>query len=138
MRCGRIKEAGCQSAQTAVAQRCVVDFFKDVDINVLFSEELFGMLQHAHCIQVVVHHAAHEELCRQIVCTAVFGMVLFAVCPSLRDRTHHSLTECFMQFCRGKLAEFFAVVILCCKHQVVDNGIFLHLLVILQPSVNFS
>ena len=137
MCCCGIEEAGRQSAKTAVTESRIVNFFKNIDVNAFFGKQLLCMLQNAHRIEVVVHHTTHQKFCREVVSASVLCVVLFAVCPSFRDRAHHSLAECVVQLSRRKLVQLFTILVLSSQHEIVDNGILIHLLVILQPSVNF-
>ena len=61
--CSRIKEASCESAETAVTESSVIDFLEYIDINALVSEKLLNLVKNAHSIKVIIHHSSHKELC---------------------------------------------------------------------------
>ena len=96
-----IKEASCQTPQTAVAESIVLNVFQNRDVNAFFRQQCLHVVQQPKAEQVVVHHAADEVFCRQIVRLPMPLPFRFALDPGGGERVHGGGGQGIVQLCRG-------------------------------------
>ena len=58
-----------------------------------YFEELCKIFKNAEAVEVVVHHSAHEEFCREIVSSAFAAMFNLACFPVACDFAHYCFAE---------------------------------------------
>ena len=100
-----IQEAGSQSAQTAVTQRCIFNVLQNGKIHATLREQLLHFIQNAQIVQVGVYQTANQVFCRNIVSLALMLTGMLGAVPLLRNSHHHSLTQCLVQFLRGSFLQ---------------------------------
>ena len=109
---GRIQEAGSQAAQTAVAQRRVLDLFQAAQIHALGGEKLLHLVQNAQVIQIGIHKPADQVLSGEIIGLPLLEPGRFAGLPVVGDGHHYSLAQSLVELLGGGLLQRHVVGVL--------------------------
>ena len=119
VRSSGIKEARGQAAQTAVAQRGVLHVFKRGDVQSVLFEDGLDLVQQPQLKEVVVDHAAHQELRREIIRAAMRGVRLAGIRPLVAHRAHDGLAQHHVQLMHIELLKLLAVFRLGDAHHIL-------------------
>ena len=92
-----VQEAGGKSAQTAVAQRCVLDILQVGKLHAALGEARLHILQDAQGEQVVVDQAAHQILGGEVQRAALLQAHGVVVGPLGRDGLHHRVGHALVE-----------------------------------------
>ena len=87
-RCSGIQEAGCQTAQAAIAQRSILYFFQICQIQAALLKHLLNFIVDAQAQQVVVNRTSNQELRRHVVRMTRSRMQLLAFFPGICNLGH--------------------------------------------------
>ena len=130
LRCRRVQEAGCQTAQTAVAQRSVLNLFQHAQAQAVLLEHCLNLIINAETYQIVVNCTSDQEFSGHIVCMTGSVMESQALLPIVRNACHQCLRQCMVQILRICLVEILSPVTLEVKadavHQIIQIQLFRH------------
>ena len=87
--CRRIKEAGSEPSESAVAEGSVLYILKHIDICAVLRQYLLSLIKKACAVKIIVYSTSHQELRRQIVCSAMLVVTALRLIPQGSDIGHH-------------------------------------------------
>ncbi len=102
---GAVEEAGGQTAETAVAERCVLNMLQTGQIDALFGEGGLHFAQDAEVKEVAVDKSSDQILRRKIKCAAARRLTALGLGPVVADLHHDDLAQRLMQTLRRGLLQ---------------------------------
>ena len=117
----RIQEASCQTAQTAVTQRSILDLLQASQIYATVGKQLLHFFQDTQVVQVGIDQTTDQIFCRDIICLSLMTAQLLGMVPVIGNGHHHSLTQRLMQFLGAGLLQRHVVGILQLCFRILQN-----------------
>jgi len=105
-----VEEAGSQSAETAVAERRVLDLLEAGQIDTLFRECLFNIVEDAHIEEIAVYEPADQIFSREVERAASLLLAALGGGPAVVDLHHDREAQAFVQPLRRGLLQRFIML----------------------------
>ena len=102
---GGIQEAGCQTAQAAVAQSGIFHFLQNGQVHAPGGEELLHLVQDAQVVEVGIHQPTDEIFGGNIVGLPLLQTGPLAAVPVVGNGHHYSLAQSLVQLLRSCLPQ---------------------------------
>ena len=117
----RIQEAGCQTAQAAIAQSIVLNVLQHSQIHAPLGKQLLHLIQNAQIEQVAVNQPANQVLGGDVVSFTLVHPGLLGVAPVVGNGHHHSLAQSLMEFLRRGISQGNVIGILQLRFRPFQN-----------------
>ena len=93
--CTGIKEAGCQTAETAVTERCIGFFFEKIcQVNAEALHSLNSLLVDTEVYEVIQHGTANQELSGEVMGLTDLSVLLTCLLPVVRHDLNDGTGKC--------------------------------------------